>query len=53
MNAKQLVKKLGKLLGKKGNGTAVGEMAGMDQTNAVLALVDKLGPIQLNPNWRN
>ncbi len=52
MKATALIKKLGKLMGKKVNTPAAGPYTG-GLAKAVLPLVDKLGPIQLNENWRN
>jgi hypothetical protein len=53
MKANELLKKLGNtLLGKKMNTPAAGQYPG-GLVKAVLPLVDKLGPIQLNQNWRN
>jgi hypothetical protein len=51
MKTIELVKKLGKLLGKKAS-TPVAKATPNDKAPAVRFL-DRLGVIQLHPNWRN
>jgi hypothetical protein len=52
MKAIELVKKLGhKLLGKKVNAPAV--QVPLDEKAPTVRLLDRLGVIQLHPNWRN
>jgi hypothetical protein len=52
MKATELIKKLGKLLGKKGNTPATVHAPPEAKAPAV-RLLDRLGVIQLHPNWRN
>jgi hypothetical protein len=51
MKAIELVKKLGKLLGKKENTPAA--QAATGEKAPTVRLLDRLGVIQLHPNWRN
>jgi len=51
MKTAELVKKLGKLLGKKANTPAV--QATPDEKAPAVRLLDRLGVIQLHPYWRN
>jgi hypothetical protein len=60
MNAKQLVTKLGKLLGKKVNTPAAGGVATVIKLapeakapEITFRVQDGLGVIQLHENWRN
>jgi hypothetical protein len=53
MKASELVKKLGnKLLGKKVNTPAVVQPS-LDKQVPAVRFLDRLGVIQLHPNWRN
>lgn len=51
MKTTELVKKLGKLLGKKVNTPAAVQLP--LEVKAPVRLLDRLGVIQLHPNWRN
>jgi hypothetical protein len=52
MKTTELMKKLGKLLGKKGSSPPIAQAASNEKAPAV-PFLDRLGIIQLHPNWRN